>query len=1363
MALNVYTGTNNHANASGHFRRYISEFTDARGVMWRVEILDDTNADFNFSASSPQRFDLGRDGFTISWDGQADHLHEAIVPSSLTMDFLLAGTRHTIFPDVLADCEEDRFLVAVYEFIPDINSTAATPSGQYFPEWFGTISPEGIEYVSNETNEFLRITAHDGLAALNDIPYQKANGDVYDTDATLAVHLRRVLEKLPTAHLWGYGIGAGDPTTLADNNSTGPFFLQEIPHVATQHVLEQVPAVPGLYSALKTHLAKAAAFYEIETSEDQFGGTFATKTTSTCGQVLDAILQVIQAQIFLTGGSFWVMNWAALEQSTPYVHRFVKPSSLTDRAVNAVGAILGDIQFDLETNFEAVRGLSTRYLFPIQRAVSVHKKGGSKILVAGTSTHTPMGGQDPVTGVYVITDSSASSPTILSSPDAVVLGGDSPLMKGDVYGIPTGKDLGALDEGLIGCKTLIVMTIKVGDYYLKRNVVQSSEGAVNIHRTTQADLDYHDLVQDGDVEWTTSASTYTIVTPHVGMGSPEPDVILQGDDDEIQRVAGYHIKIRNNETEFKFRSVGSGTFDGRFADFTLDWTLPPLPDGVAEHVGVEFKAVVVYKSRLNATISPSTHDSIADLNGLGGRIGNFKIFSTADSGENDVTFVADHTKNRAIVKVAETILGDAYTGADSVGALRHWNFSSSQWVRTGSSGQKWGTTTDTDADLFVHELLAKQAIQERNTTTPQISGTFIFRPSAVQYNGVTNLAYNLSKVPRFWNLWNYEIGAEDRKYFAQTLTWTARSMSFDFQGFLVDVDRTFTPNSTDDDQVAVGFTGGGSGPNEDATGGGGLPGALQVVRAVANTNTGSGTGLTTTQTNKLAAISINASNEIDGLTTENGAVLIKSGQVDDSGNSTHRFATQSQLNAIASNTTRIGTAEGDIDDLEDDIQVIRRALKDTTGGGGKGVYYDDNKATAKSHVAVQQYGAKLQAGAGTSYQASESSPGRLSLNVAAGPSGSETAFEAIRVQGQTTAGKAVVTFASGTSVSGLQASMLSDVQNAGSGRIITDAERTKLNGIETGADVNPADTDEITEGSVNLYHTNARVDARIAAANVTDLADVTSAGSGSIITAAERTKLSGVESGAERNVVEDNLATADQTLEDNRTIDADGNDFDVDMNGGGEFIVKDGSSEIAKFSNQGGVTLSGLSYPSTDGSAGQFLKTDGSGNLSFAAASGGSSNSYVLASSSTRVPLYWGGRYYFGSVSYGWDTDTGYSYGATGDSSLPDDYAHLGIVAPTAISTLKIFATLRNDTSGDDVEVHVYKGSRPNGSSSSISLTGLIEVSVSNTQDRHHNADGTKTSAGISAGDLIFVAFRRTTTTNGTQYLNASYTLHATE
>jgi hypothetical protein len=1119
---------------------------------------------------------------------------------------------------------------------------------------------------------------------------------------------------------------------------------------------------------------------------------------------------------------------------------------LYNRALNAIGADIGnDHEFVLEDNgFEAVRGLTTRYLFPIQRAVSVHKKGGAKILLQGTYTHTPMGGQSPVPNNFSITDSSSSSHSTLQSSDAVVLGGDSPLMVGDVV-VTTARDLGALDEGLIGCKVLLNMTIKIGDYYLKRNVVQSSEPAVNIHRTTQADLDYHDLVQDGAVEWTTTESTYTIVCPHVGMGNPEPDVILQGDNDEIQRVAGFHIKIRDNENEFKFRQTAGDTKDGLHAQFSIDWTLPALPDTIAEHVGALFKCQVEYKSRLNATISPSSHSSISNQNGYVGRIGNFRIFNTADAGEADVTFVADHTKNRAIVKVADTILGDAYTGTDSLGALRHWNFSSEQWVRTGSSGQTWGTTDDTDPGLFLHELLALRGLQERKTFVPQVSGTFVFNPAAKSYDAATAEARAENKLPALHQLIRYDVGVDGRKYFFQSATWTAKSTSFDFAGFIVDVDRNFVPNTTDDDQISVpdfgGFGGGGLGPNEDATNGGGFANDLQVIKGEISSG-GSGTGLTDEQIDKLDAITLNASGQISALTSDpTRGDILSADQIDDSTSTSNKFATPAQISAIGNNTTQVNglkvrmtTAENDIDaleidfaDLELSIDRLLDLIKDT--GGDKGIYATTTKLLTNARVTIADKSAQLFAGSNTGVSVTESSPGTIRLNVQAGATGSEVEVTAISIVGSPTLQNASilitqpVTFSSSTS------------------------------GITT---------TNVIEGS-KLFHTNARVDARIAAASVTDLSDVTSVGSGEIMTSAERTKLAAIEAGATNST---SLADGDQTLTDNRLIDSDGNDLDLDI-GTAEFTIKNGATTIATFSHQGGISgefptlakadqvleadrtiyfdgndllfktgdgsgssITELHYdafgaqgtgifrfgarvefqdvvdfrgsggttqsqirlrepvmggtsavvlkgpstnlssdvifvlPDSDGSAGQFLKTDGSGNLSFASASGGgSANSYVLLSSSTRVPLYWGQRYYWGSTSYGWNTDSAFSYATTSATSIVDDYAHLGVVAPTDISTLKIFATLRNDTSSDDVEVYVYKGSRPNGSSSSITLTELIDVSVSMTQDLHHNADGTKTSAGISAGDLIFVAFRRTTTTNATQYLNASWTLHATE
>jgi hypothetical protein len=82
------------------------------------------------------------------------------------------------------------------------------------------------------------------------------------------------------------------------------------------------------------------------------------------------------------------------------------------------------------------------------------------------------------------------------------------------------------------------------------------------------------------------------------------------------------------------------------------------------------------------------------------------------------------------------------------------------------------------------------------------------------------------------------------------------------------------------------------------------------------------------------------------------------------------------------------------------------------------------------------------------------------------------------------------------------------------------------------------------------------------------------------------------------------LASANQTLSNNRTVDQDGNDLTIDPNGGA-FSVSDSSgfpttAEIEV--SQGTLTLMGLAFPSSDGSNGQFIKTNGSGTLSFATA-----------------------------------------------------------------------------------------------------------------------------------------------------------------
>jgi len=98
--------------------------------------------------------------------------------------------------------------------------------------------------------------------------------------------------------------------------------------------------------------------------------------------------------------------------------------------------------------------------------------------------------------------------------------------------------------------------------------------------------------------------------------------------------------------------------------------------------------------------------------------------------------------------------------------------------------------------------------------------------------------------------------------------------------------------------------------------------------------------------------------------------------------------------------------------------------------------------------------------------------------------------------------------------------ILSKITDTGSGQIITDTERTKLNGIEDGAEVNVQSDWNETDSLNDAFILNKPSDITdLSTHSVTELNDVTSSGSGKIITDTERTKLSGIEENAQVNTV----------------------------------------------------------------------------------------------------------------------------------------------------------------------------------------------------------------------------------------------------
>jgi len=268
-------------------------------------------------------------------------------------------------------------------------------------------------------------------------------------------------------------------------------------------------------------------------------------------------------------------------------------------------------------------------------------------------------------------------------------------------------------------------------------------------------------------------------------------------------------------------------------------------------------------------------------------------------------------------------------------------------------------------------------------------------------------------------------------------------------------------------------------------------------------------------------------------------------------------------------------------------------------------------ANTNSQVELTGTTAKLKTGI-TEVKLTETSPGDIEFVVATDASGT-TAFTAIHIDGTTTANAADVIIKNGASLK------------------VESASATTANLRYTGtgnANVSlPGSTGTLALTS-ELY-TDSDADARIAAASVTDLTDVTSAGSGAIITSAERTKLTGIAEGAEVNVIDSVLDDTTPQLGGN--LDVNGNEIqstgdvivrvDSDNNTAlSKFVIKDGAGTSIYTIDEEGTTIAttgasnNIKIGNLDGSLGTFNGISLNNNLTYPGivgfAGGSSSNDF---------------------------------------------------------------------------------------------------------------------------------------------------------
>jgi len=231
------------------------------------------------------------------------------------------------------------------------------------------------------------------------------------------------------------------------------------------------------------------------------------------------------------------------------------------------------------------------------------------------------------------------------------------------------------------------------------------------------------------------------------------------------------------------------------------------------------------------------------------------------------------------------------------------------------------------------------------------------------------------------------------------------------------------------------------------------------------------------------------------------------------------------------------------------VSLLYELLKE---GSSKTITAESTNADeTEGFVKLEATTAKLKVN-NTGVEISETSPGDIEFVVATDSSGT-TAFTALHIDGTTTANVSDI------------------IVKAGAYFKFDDGLYTQWIKPTSGNTGNTAIVLPSSSGQLALttdLYTDSDADARIAAASVTDLTDVSSAGSGAIITSAERTKLSGIATSATANQTDAHLLsranhTGTQTAS---TI----SDFDTEVSNNSDVVAN--STKLAGIETGADVT-----------------------------------------------------------------------------------------------------------------------------------------------------------------------------------------------
>ena len=218
------------------------------GFTYRLEIWDINLSQGSFTPFSA--IEISDPGFVLDWKGSIDDILQPIMSSSMRFSAYLTEYERTHITEPCFGDDEFRMFVRLYR---------QTSSQEDF-EWAGIIHPEEVTEEIADGRILTTFVASDGIASLKNIDFKDSNGDIFQTtqnepsERALVYWLKEIVQKLPHWAIIDEQL-EGDNT---DGSHDYPLFTE---HRLVRPVNDTYNTFPSTDAVLDHYFLKSDSFY----------------------------------------------------------------------------------------------------------------------------------------------------------------------------------------------------------------------------------------------------------------------------------------------------------------------------------------------------------------------------------------------------------------------------------------------------------------------------------------------------------------------------------------------------------------------------------------------------------------------------------------------------------------------------------------------------------------------------------------------------------------------------------------------------------------------------------------------------------------------------------------------------------------------------------------------------------------------------------------------------------------------------------------------------------------------------------------------------------------------------------------------